>query len=194
MALSTRCVTDGGLYVYRENGTVNTTITEASVRAYAKGGANPFTGGIGWARLPHTKSVSLTADVTEPEKIRTSDTGGLRVAGCKSSVSYSCEITSYLSEDDWLWWYLLSDPTQPGNVDSATRWFVVTDGITTDTTGTSPNFDGATFLLGQVTPGGFSFDNEADTPQSTDWSITVEGLVFPDVSGTVVKAANLRDL
>lgn len=193
MALSTRCYTDGGLYVYRETGTTNTTITESSVRTYASsGGSTPFSGGLGWARLPHTKSVSLSPDVTEPDKIRTSDTGGIRVPGCASSVSYSCDVTSYLSEDDWLWWYLLSDPTQPGNLQNPTRWFCITKNITLDTNGNTPDVEGATFVLGRVTPGGFEFDNESDTPQSTDWTISVQGLVFPGVSlAAAVKSAPL---
>lgn len=189
MAQFYRCSKDGSLYVFREpahDATGDTTIALADVRTFATTGTpNPFTtaaGGAGaiWSRLPHTKSVTLSPDVTEAEKVRTSDTGGLRVKACSDSVSYNCEITSYLDDNDWLWNYLLSDPSNPGNIANYSRWFVMTESASGDTTGTTPNFKGAIFFAGRVTPGGISFDNEADAPGSTDWSVSVTvGPVFP---------------
>lgn len=188
--MATRCVTAGGLLRFYEGANTttpsqtDTTISETDVRNYAKStaGATPFNttaGGAGaaWRRIPHIKSVGITSDITTPETIRTSDTGGKRIPGCGGSTSFNIEVTSYLDEEDWLYNYILHDPTDPGAAINPERWYVIVSSMPASGVAFDP--EGATFFAGKVTAGGFSFDNESDVPQSVDWQITVTKLVFP---------------
>lgn len=193
MAQGFRCSKETSLYVYRQDVAADTAILGANVRTFVKGGSNPFTGGA-WSRLPHTASVELSPDVTESTRVRTSDTGGLKVKTCSDTVSYSCDVTSYLDPADWLWAYLLTDPTNPGSAENYLRWYSLCPNRG-NAAGDTPDFDGATLFLGRVTPGGLTSDNDSEDPESTDWSISITyGPIFPDATWAVNQNVPLRNI
>lgn len=156
-------------------------------------GAHPNSGTPGtWRALPHTITWALEPNVEDPTEIRTSDTGGLKIAVGSGATSYKLNVTSALTEEDWLYAYILeADGDGDTNGEWATSliangadlWLYLAwnSGDTASATFTSSSngiaisshIDNGIYLFGTVEPGGYGMDNDSTDPVKAEWSVNV---------------------
>lgn len=160
-----------------------------------------------WYALPHTISVQIEPSVEDPTEIRTSDTAGLKIAVGSGATSYALNVVSGLTEENWLYAFILDSDatwgrTLPAN--GATLWFALDwnsssvpdssltaasiatpdNGSTYTITRTEPDY--AIYLKGTVEPGGYGMDNDSTDPVRAEWSVNISnGPYFPDTTGTL---------
>ena len=143
-----------------------------------------------WSVLPHTVSWEITADVEDAPEIRTSDTDNKKVAACGGSTSFELNVTSALCDNDWLYYYLLTDINDPTT--GKTLWFYVphTWGYSATSEGnhgyppagiiSGPveaadvvNMRGPA-MRGVVNAPGISFDNDASEVTVVEWTVQIQ--------------------
>lgn len=138
--------------------------------------------------LPHTITWNIEPNTEDPTEIRTSDTGGLKIAVGAGATSYKLNVTSALSVYDWLYAYILaSDGTWAKTLPAqgADLWFFLAwdvddtpeSTITSDSGGwivtRAADADHGIYCRGLVEPAGYGIDNDSTDPAKAEWSANI---------------------